>query len=135
MKPFRFESGVRAALCAVPALCLALACACSSLEPPPEDEDEMPDLTTEQIANMSSDEVQAYYAKKNAESMRKKRQTRQERSEKWYYKLNSVEKRERLGDMNRSLPDDADNAVYPWRSSSTRSDELNRSKKSVIYDW
>ncbi len=134
MKPFRFAADIRVVLCSLSALCLALACACTSLEPP-EDEAEMPDLTAEQIAEMSSDEVQAYYAKKNAESMRKKNQKRQERSEKWYYKLNSVEKRERLGDLNRSLPDDADNAVYPWRSSSTRSDELSRTRKSLIYDW
>lgn len=136
MKHDMLKVCVRLPLCCAASLILAAACvSCSIFDSEPEKEEEIPDLTAEQISSMTSDEVQAYYAKKNELKMRKRNATREKRSSKWYYNLNSVEKRERLRDVGRQLPDDSENAVYPWRSSSTRSDELDRSQKSVIYDW
>ena len=98
---------------------------------------QMAELTPEQIANMSPDEVAEYYARRarlRAEQAQLQAEE-QESGEGFSYKVHSVEKRERLGNVNQRLTDDASNAVFPWQSHDPHRSESLLGRGSVIYNW
>ena len=98
---------------------------------------QMAELTPEQIANMSPDEVAEYYARRarlRAEQAQLQAEE-QESGEGFSYKVHSVEKRERLGNVNQRLTDDASNVVFPWQSHDPHRSESLLGRGSVIYNW
>ena len=118
--------------CAVSFLC---ASSCASTEA--KKQQQMAELTPEQIANMSSEEVAQYYARRTrlrAEQAR--RQAEEEESGGGFFSsVHSVEKRERLGNVNERLKDDASNAVFPWQSHDPHRSESLLGRGSAIYNW
>ena len=52
-----------------------------------------------------------------------------------YSNLHSVEKRERLGNVNERLKDDASNTVFPWQSHDPRRSESLLGRESAVYQW
>ncbi len=118
--------------CAVSFLC---ASSCASTEA--KKRQQMAELTPEQIANMTPDEVAEYYAQRarlRAEqaNIRVEDETG---SEGFSYQLHSIEKRERLGNLNERLKDDASNAVFPWQSHDPHRSESLIGRGSAIYNW
>ena len=111
------------------------ASSCASTEA--KKQQQMAELTPEQIANMTPDEVAEYYARRaqlRAEQSRK--QTEDETGGEGYtFKLHSIEKRERLGNVNERLKDDASNAVFPWQSHDPHRSESLLGRGSAIYNW
>ena len=118
--------------CAVSFLC---ASSCASTEA--KKQQQMAELTPEQIANMSSEEVAQYYARRTrlrAEQAR--RQAEEEESGGGFFSsVHSVEKRERLGNVNERLKDDASNTVFPWQTHDPRRSESLLGRGSAIYNW
>ena len=111
------------------------ASSCASTEA--EKQQQMAELTPEQIANMTPDEVAEYYARRSrlrAEqaSIRVEDETA---SNGFFSQVHSVEKRERLGNVNERLKDDASNAVFPWQSHDPHRSESLLGRGSVIYNW
>ena len=98
---------------------------------------QMAELTPEQIANMSPDEVAEYYARRarlRAEQAQLQAEE-QEANGGFTFKVHSIEKRERLGNVNQRLTDDASNAVFPWQSHDPHRSESLLGGGSVIYNW
>ena len=111
------------------------ASSCASTEA--KKQQQMAELTPEQIANMSPDEVAEYYARRaqlRAEQA-KLRAEEQESESGFTFKVHSVEKRERLGDVNHRLEDNAANAVFPWQSHDPHRSESLLGRGSAIYNW
>ena len=98
---------------------------------------QMSELTPEQIANMTPDEVAEYYARRNRlRAEQAKRQAEGQDSESGFtFKVHSVEKRERLGNVNQRLEDNADNAVFPWQSHDPHRSESLLGRGSAVYNW
>jgi len=119
--------------CAVSFLC---ASSCASTEA--KKQQQMADLTPEQIANMSPDEVADYYARRaqlRAEAQRKAEEEEALSKNGFFSNVHSVEKRERLGNVNEPLRDDASNTVFPWQSHDPRRSESLLGRSSSIYQW
>jgi len=98
---------------------------------------QMAELTPEQIANMSPDEVAEYYARRarlRAEQAQLQAEE-QEANGGFTFKVHSIEKRERLGNVNQRLEDNAANAVFPWQSHDPHRSESLLDRGSVIYNW
>ena len=96
------------------------------------------DLTPEQIANMSPDEVADYYARRaqlRAEAQQKAEEEEAIAKNGIFSNVHSVEKRERLGNVNERLRDDASNTVFPWQSHDPRRSESLLGRGSAIYNW
>ena len=119
--------------CAIPFLS---ASSCASVEA--EKQQQMAELTPEQIANMTPDEVAEYYSRRA-----KLRQAAREREEEeiaastggFFSNVHSIEKRERLGNVNERLKDDASNAVFPWQTHDPRRSESLLDRQSAVYNW
>ena len=119
--------------CAVSFLC---ASSCASTEA--KKQQQMADLTPEQIANMSPEEVSDYYARRaqlRAEAQRKAEEEEAISKNGFFSNVHSVEKRERLGNVNEPLRDDATNTVFPWQSHDPRRSESLLGRSSSIYPW
>ena len=118
--------------CAVSFLC---ASSCASTEA--KKRQQMAELTPEQIANMTPDEVAQYYAQraKLRSEQAKLRGEEDEEEEGFSFKPHSMEKRERLGNVNERLKDDASNAVFPWQSHDPHRSESLIGRGSAIYNW
>ena len=118
--------------CAVSFLC---ASSCASTEA--KKKQQMEELTPEQIANMSSEEVAEYYARRTRLRAEQARlQAEEEESGGGFFSnVHSVEKRERLGNVNERLRDDASNAVFPWQTHDPRRSETLLDRQSAIYNW
>ena len=118
--------------CAVSFLC---ASSCASTEA--KKKQQMEELTPEQIANMSSEEVAEYYARRTRLRAEQARlQAEEEESGGGFFSnVHSVEKRERLGNVNERLKDDASNAVFPWQSHDPHRSESLLGRGSAIYNW
>ena len=119
--------------CAVSFLC---ASSCASTEA--KKQQQMADLTPEQIANMSPEEVADYYARRaqlRAEAQRKAEEEEAISKNGFFSNVHSVEKRERLGNVNEPLRDDATNTVFPWQSHDPRRSESLLGRSSSIYQW
>ena len=117
--------------CAVSFLC---ASSCASTEA--KKQQQMAELTPEQIANMSPDEVAEYYARRaQLRAEQSKLQAEDETSGGFSYKLHSIEKRERLGNVNQRLEDNAANAVFPWQSHDPHRSESLLGRGSAVYNW
>ena len=99
----------------------------------------MAELTPEQIANMTPEEVAQYYAQRSRlRAEQRRRQTEEEElsdSGGFFSKVHSVEKRERLGNVNERLKDDASNTVFPWQTHDPRRSESLLGRRSAIYNW
>ena len=111
------------------------ASSCASTEA--KKQQQMAELTPEQIANMSPDEVAEYYARRarlRAEQAQLQAEE-QESGEGFSYKVHSIEKRERLGNVNQRLEDKAANAVFPWQSHDPHRSETLLDRGSPIYNW
>ena len=111
------------------------ASSCASTEAAKQQQ--MAELTPEQIANMTPDEVAEYYARRaQLRAEQSKRKVEDETANEGFtFKLHSVEKRERLGNVNERLKDDASNAVFPWQSHDPHRSESLLGRGSVIYNW
>ena len=96
-----------------------------------------PELTPEQIANMTPDEVAEYYARRSRlrAEQAQLRAEEQESEGGFTFKVHSVEKRERLGNVNQRLTDDASNTVFPWQSHDPHRSESLLGRGSAIYNW
>ena len=118
--------------CAVSFLC---ASSCASTEA--KKQQQMAELTPEQIANMSPDEVADYYARRAELRSQARRQAEEEESsgKSLFSDVHSVEKRERLGNVNERLKDDASNAVFPWQTHDPHRSESLLGRGSAIYNW
>ena len=120
--------------CAVSFLC---ASSCASTEA--KKKQQMEELTPEQIANMTPDEVAEYYsrrAKLRAEAARAREEEEEEAAGGGFFSnVHSVEKRERLGNVNERLRDDASNAVFPWQTHDPRRSESLLDRQSAVYNW
>jgi len=118
--------------CAVSFLC---ASSCASTEA--KKQQQMAELTPEQIANMSPDEVADYYARRAELRAQARRQAEEQEStgKSFFSEAHSVEKRERLGNVNERLKDDASNAVFPWQSHDPRRSESLLGRGSAVYNW
>ena len=118
--------------CAVSFLC---ASSCASTEA--KKKQQMEELTPEQIANMTSEEVAEYYARRTrlrAEQARKQAEE-EESGGGFFSNVHSVEKRERLGNVNERLRDDETNAVFPWQSHDPHRSESLLGRGSAVYNW
>ena len=119
--------------CAVSFLC---ASSCASTEA--KKKQQMEELTPEQIANMSSEEVAQYYARRTqlrAEQARRQAEEEEASGGGFFSNVHSVEKRERLGNVNERLRDDASNAVFPWQTHDPRRSESLLGRGSAVYNW
>ena len=111
------------------------ASSCASTEA--KKQQQMAELTPEQIANMSPDEVAEYYARRarlRAEQAQLQAEE-QESGDGFSFKVHSIEKRERLGNVNQRLEDNAANAVFPWQSHDPHRSESLLDRGSAIYNW
>ena len=111
------------------------ASSCASTEA--KKQQQMAELTPEQIANMTPDEVAEYCARRSRlRAEQAKLQAEGQESEGGFtFKVHSVEKRERLGNVNQRLTDDASNAVFPWQTHDPHRSESLLGRGSVIYNW
>jgi len=110
------------------------ASSCASTEA--KKQQQMAELTPEQIANMTPDEVAEYYAQRaRLRAERAQMQDEDETEGGYSYKLHSIEKRERLGNVNQRLEDNAANAVFPWQSHDPHRSETLLDRGSPIYNW
>ena len=111
------------------------ASSCASTEA--KKQQQMAELTPEQLANMTPDEVAEYYGRRaQLRAEQSKRKVEDETSDEGFsFKLHSVEKRERLGNVNERLKDDASNAVFPWQSHDPHRSESLLGRGSAIYNW
>ena len=111
------------------------ASSCASTEA--KKQQQMAELTPEQIANMTPDEVAEYYARR-ARLRAEKAQLQAEEQESdggFSFKVHSIEKRERLGNVNQRLEDNAANAVFPWQTHDPHRSESLLGRGSAIYNW
>lgn len=118
--------------CAVSFLC---ASSCASTEA--KKHQQMAELTPEQIANMTPEEVADYYARRarlRAEQARLKAEE-EETGGSFFGSVHSVEKRERLGNVNERLKDDSSNTVFPWQTHDPRRSESLLGRGSAVYNW
>ena len=126
------------------ALLFASACAvsflsassCASTEA--EKQQQMAELTPEQIANMTPDEVAEYYARRarlRAQAAEAREEEQAANMNGFYSHVHSIEKRERLGNVNERLRDDASNAVFPWQTHDPRRSESLLDRQSAVYNW
>ena len=124
------------ALLAVSACAMSFFCASSCASTEAKKRQQMQELTPEQIANMTPDEVADYYARR-AELRSQQRYELEEETagNSIFSNLHSVEKRERLGNVNERLKDDASNAVFPWQSHDPRRSESLLGRESAVYQW
>ena len=124
------------ALLAVSACAMSFFCASSCASTEAKKHQQMQELTPEQIANMTPDEVADYYARR-AELRSQQRYELEEETagNSIFSNLHSVEKRERLGNVNERLKDDASNAVFPWQSHDPRRSESLLGRESAVYSW
>ena len=114
------------------------ASSCASVEA--EKQQQMAELTPEQIANMTPDEVAEYYSRRarlRAEAARAREEEEEMAASNggFFSNVHSVEKRERLGNVNERLRDDASNAVFPWQTHDPRRSESLLGRSSSIYQW
>ena len=110
------------------------ASSCASTEA--KKQQQMAELTPEQIANMTPDEVAEYYARRARLRAERAQMQDEDGTESGFsYKLHSIEKRERLGNVNERLQDNADNAVFPWQSHDPHRSETLLGRGSAIYNW
>ena len=117
--------------CAVSFLC---ASSCASTEA--KKQQQMAELTPEQIANMTPEEVAEYYARRAKLRAQARQQEEEESSGKGLFSdVHSVEKRERLGNVNERLKDDASNTVFPWQTHDPRRSESLLGRRTAIYNW
>lgn len=118
--------------CAVSFLC---ASSCASTEA--KKHQQMADLTPEQIANMTPEEVADYYAQRSRlRAERARREAEEEESGGGFFSnVHSIEKRERLGNVNERLRDDASNTVFPWQTQDPRRSESLLGRGSAVYNW
>lgn len=109
------------------------ASSCASTEA--KKQQQMAELTPEQIANMTPDEVAEYYARRARLRAERAQMQDEDGTESGFsYKLHSIEKRERLGNVNERLQDNADNAVFPWQSHDPHRSETLLGRGSAIYN-
>ena len=116
------------------AVCFLSASSCASTEA--KKRQQMEELTPEQIANMTPDEVAKYYAQRSrlrAEQARRRTEEEEAESGGFFSNVHSVEKRERLGNVNERLKDDASNAVFPWQSHDAHRSESLLVRGSPVY--
>ena len=126
------------ALMIVSACAVSFLCASSCASTAAKKQQQMADLTPEQIANMSPDEVADYYARRaqlRAEAQRQAEEEEAISKNGFFSNVHSVEKRERLGNVNEPLRDDASNTVFPWQSHDPRRSESLLGRSSSIYQW
>ena len=127
------------ALLAVSACAVSFLCASSCASTEAKKQQQMAELTPEQIANMSPDEVAEYYsrrAKLRAEAARAREEEEEAAASGGFFSnVHSVEKRERLGNVNERLRDDASNAVFPWQTHDPRRSESLLDRQSAVYNW
>ena len=120
--------------CAVSFLC---ASSCASTEA--KKQQQMAELTPEQIANMSPDEVAQYYARRarlRAENSRLQAEEEEEAGNGGFFSnVHSIEKRERLGNVSERLRDDETNTVFPWQSHDPHRSDSLLGRGSAIYNW
>ena len=111
------------------------ASSCASTEA--KKQQQMAELTPEQIANMTPDEVAEYYARRARLRAEQSRIPVEDEtaSNGFFSSVHSVEKRERLGNVNERLKDDASNAVFPWQSHDPHRSESLLGRGSAIYNW
>ena len=120
----------------VSACALSFLCASSCASTEAKKQQQMAELTPEQIANMTPDEVAEYYANRNRlRAEQAKRQAKGEDDDGFSFKVHSVEKRERLGNVNQRLEDNAANAVFPWQSHDPHRSESLLGRGSAVYNW
>jgi len=124
------------ALLAVSACAMSFFCASSCASTEAKKRQQMQELTPEQIANMTPDEVADYYTRR-AELRSQARYELEEETagNSIFSNLHSVEKRERLGNVNERLKDDASNTVFPWQSHDPRRSESLLGRESAVYQW
>ena len=118
------------------AVCFLSASSCASTEA--KKRQQMEELTPEQIANMTPDEVAKYYAQRSrlrAEQARRRTEEEEAESGGFFSSVHSVEKRERLGNVNERLKDDASNAVFPWQSHDAHRSESLLGRGSPVCNW
>ena len=100
---------------------------------------QMEELTPAQIANMTPDEVAEYYSRRarlRAEAARAREEEEEEAAGGGFFaNVHSVEKRERLGNVNERLRDDASNTVFPWQTHDPRRSESLLDRQSAVYNW
>ena len=125
------------ALLVVSACAVSFLCASSCASTEAKKQQQMAELTPEQIANMSPDEVADYYARRAELRSQARRRTVEDEAESggFFSSVHSVEKRERLGNVNERLKDDASNAVFPWQSHDPRRSESLLDRRSAVYNW
>ena len=124
------------ALLAVSACAMSFFCASSCASTEAKKRAQMAELTPEQIANMTPDEVADYYARRAQLRSEQRYQIEEETSgNSIFSNLHSVEKRERLGNVNERLKDDASNTVFPWQSHDPRRSESLLGRESAVYQW
>ena len=125
------------ALLVVSACAVSFLCASSCASTEAKKHQQMAELTPEQIANMTPDEVAEYYARRNRlRAEQSKLQVEDETGSNGFFSsVHSVEKRERLGDVNHRLEDNAANAVFPWQSHDPHRSESLLGRGSAIYNW
>ena len=111
------------------------ASSCASTEA--KKQQQMAELTPEQIANMTPDEVAEYYARRTRlRAEQAKLQEEKEASGQGFFtSVHSVEKRERLGNVNQRLEDNSANAVFPWQSHDPHRSESLLGRGSAVYNW
>ena len=101
------------ALLIVSACAVSFLCASSCAATEAKKQQQMAELTPEQIANMTPEEVAQYYARRSRLRAEQRRRQEEEVAESssggFFSKVHSVEKRERLGNVNERLKDDASN--------------------------
>ena len=127
----------KCALLIVSACAVSFLCASSCASTEAKKHQQMAELTPEQIANMTPEEVAQYYARRSrlrAENARLKAEE-EESGGGFFSSVHSVEKRERLGNVNERLKDDASNAVFPWQSHDPHRSESLLDRGSAIYNW
>ena len=124
------------ALLAVSACAMSFFCASSCASTEAKKRQQMQELTPEQIANMTPEEVADYYARRSELRSQKRYELEEETAgNSIYSNLHSVEKRERLGNVNERLKDDASNTVFPWQSHDPRRSESLLGRESAVYQW
>ena len=124
------------ALLAVSACAMSFFCASSCASTEAKKRQQMQELTPEQIANMTPEEVADYYARRNELRSQQRYELEEETAgNSIYSNLHSVEKRERLGNVNERLKDDASNSVFPWQSHDPRRSESLLGRESAVYQW
>ena len=125
------------ALLIVSACAVSFLCASSCAATEAKKQQQMADLTPEQIANMTPEEVADHYARRaklRSEAARLQAE-KEESSGGFFANVHSVEKRERLGNVNERLRDDASNTVFPLQTHDPRRSESLLDRSSAIYYW